>query len=132
MFTEDEKSTFPYWFAHWAAFQMTALNLHCWKFKYLFHDAEKPWLKLFFPYKKVRNIHRTHNAHHIEYQGKWDAEAMIIDWECSRFTKEDAPMTARETYNYFINERYEKGIIDDITRNKLIEQVSPVLKKLGL
>ena len=26
MFKEEDKSSFPYWFAHWCAYQMTALN----------------------------------------------------------------------------------------------------------
>ena len=34
MFTKEERNSFKYWFAHWCAFQMTALNLKCWKFKY--------------------------------------------------------------------------------------------------
>lgn len=55
MFTKEERSGFKYWFAHWCAFQMTALNLKCWKFKYLLHDIEKPWLKLIWKnYNKVQ------------------------------------------------------------------------------
>ena len=46
MFTKEERSGFKYWFAHWCAFQMTALNLKCWRPKYLLHDIEKPWLSL--------------------------------------------------------------------------------------
>lgn len=45
-FGKDERSSFPYWFAHWKAFNMVALQLGHWKFKYLFHDIEKPWLML--------------------------------------------------------------------------------------
>ena len=56
-FDKSDRSTFPYWFAHWCAFNMTALNLKKWKFKYLFHDFEKPWLKLFLSYKKVQQFH---------------------------------------------------------------------------
>ena len=47
MFDKSQRSKFKYWFAHWCAFNMTALNLGVWKFKYLFHDIEKPWLMLF-------------------------------------------------------------------------------------
>jgi len=100
MFTKEDRSTFRYWFAHWCAYQMTALNLKVWKFKYLFHDIEKPWLKLFLPYNKVQEVHRKYNRHHTTYKGgvyKIDYEAMLIDWECSRFTKEAAQLTARET-----------------------------------
>ena len=104
MFTKAERSSFKYWFAHWCAFQMTALNLKCWKFKYLFHDIEKPWLNIFMAYTDVQMWHRHHNSHHIEYwldhyfnEKKVDWQAMIIDWECSRFTKEQAQLNARET-----------------------------------
>lgn len=90
MFNKEERSGFAYWFAHWCAFQMTALNNKCWKPKFLFHDIEKPWLKLWYRgnYKKVQKIHRNHNSHHIQYYlrtGKVDWLAMVIDWECSRF-----------------------------------------------
>lgn len=52
-FDKSNRSSFSYWFAHWCAFQLTALNLRRWKFKYLFHDFEKPWMKLFCKYKTV-------------------------------------------------------------------------------
>ena len=101
MFGKEDKSTFPYWFAHWCAFQLTALNLGLWKFKYLFHDFEKPWLKLFWPYKKVQKWHREHNSHHLEYGlkhgfDKIDWYALMIDWECSRFSKKQCPLNCRE------------------------------------
>lgn len=100
-FSKDQRSSFSYWFAHWCAFNMTALVHHAWKFKYLFHDFEKPWLRLIWPYKKVQQFHRLHNAHHTQYKGgvyKFDYEAMLIDWECSRFTKQASPRTAREMF----------------------------------
>jgi hypothetical protein len=48
----------------------------------------------------VQKWHRTHNRHHLEYAGKksYDFEAMVIDWECSRFTKISSPLTARGEY----------------------------------
>lgn len=101
MFTKEERSSFPYWFAHWCAFNMTALNLKCWKFKYLFHDVEKPWLMLIWKdYKRVQKYHRLHNRHHLEYAGNkgYDFESMIIDWECSRFTKSAAQLNARQEF----------------------------------
>ena len=101
MFTEDQKSTFPYFFAHWCAYQMTALVHDA-----LFHDAEKPFMRLFMPYSKVRIKHRKNNKHHPEWLNyrlgkhenpthkqvqrllkRFDFEAAIIDWECGRFTK---------------------------------------------
>ena len=66
-FNKNERSSFAYWYYHWKAFNLVALSLHAWKFKYLFHDIEKPWLRLFWPYEKVQKYHRYHNNHHIEY-----------------------------------------------------------------
>lgn len=100
MFTKDERSTFKYWFAHWCAFQMTALNYKVWKINYLFHDVEKPFLRIFFPYKKVQKWHRKYNNHHLEYHkglDKIDIVAMLIDWECSHLTKQACPWNAQET-----------------------------------
>lgn len=101
LFDKSERSSFPYWFAHWCAFQMTALCLRKWKWRYLWHDWEKPWLMLLWKdYKRVQRWHRKHRRHHIEYPNpnKIDWEALVIDWECSRFTKESSPLTAREEF----------------------------------
>ena len=100
-FTKKDRSKFSYWFAHLCAFNMVAVMCGHWKFKYLFHDWEKPWLRLLFPYEKVQKFHRTHSRHHLEYRGlfKKDYEAMVIDWECSRYTKEASPKTAKEKLN---------------------------------
>lgn len=132
MFSSKEKSSFKYWFAHWCAFQMTALNLRCWKFKFLFHDVEKPWLRLFFEYPKVQKWHRKHNRHHSAYKGgldKVDWLALIIDNECSRFTKADAQQTAREWVDYCINDRYKD---DPKLRDAYSKYALPLLDKLGL
>jgi len=126
MFTPEERSTFPYWFAHWCAFNMTALNLRCWKFRFLFHDMEKPWLRLFLPYEKVQKFHRTHARHHKEYKGKhFDWLGMIVDWECSQYTKDVATMNAREKM-----EAYQASHPDFY--KKLKENLEPILTELGL
>ena len=132
MFEEKDKSSFKYHFAHWCAYNMTALNLNCWKFKYLLHDIEKPWLKLFWgDYTKVRKWHREHNRHHWTYKekNKIDWEAAVKDWECSRYTKRDSMKTAREQYEYFINEKYK-----DYEEIKILleNNVPKILKKLGI
>lgn len=122
MFSKEERSSFKYWFAHWCAFQMTALNNGAWRFKYLFHDMEKPFMKLLFEYKTVQTSHRKHNKHHPEwlenkleklirkcgnelgsYQvnkllNKFDYKAAIIDWECSHFTKDACKLDAADEY----------------------------------
>lgn len=129
MFTKEERSSFKYWFAHWCAFQMTALNLKCWRPKYLLHDIEKPWLKLLWrDYKRVQHWHRNHNSHHLEYyyiHGKADWQAMVIDWECSRFTKEESPLTARQTMERKVRDKIE-------LKSVLYTNMLPVLNKLGL
>ena len=119
MFGENDKSSFPYWFAHWCAFQLCALNLKIWKFKYLFHDCEKPWMRLFMPYKKIQKWHRNHNSHHLEYGlihgfDKIDWEALMIDWECSQMSKKQCPLNCREEMENKLSEEkwqpYEKEI----------------------
>lgn len=128
MFTKKERGGFKYTFAHWCAYQMTALNLGIWKFKYLFHDIEKPWLKLILQdYKKVQQWHRKHNSHHMEYEKPWDAEAMIIDWECSRYTKTASPLTAKEIYEHFVNIKYKNTKYEQRLKN----EIKPILDKLN-
>ena len=92
-------NNFKYWFAHWCAFQMVALNLKSWRFRFLFHDVEKPFLLLFLPHKLVSRIHRKLNRHHVEFifPKYYDKLGMIIDWECARFTKEDKQLDAWST-----------------------------------
>ena len=94
------KDNFVYWFAHWCAFNMTAINHKCWRFNHLFHDMEKPFLLMFMSDDKVRKFHRANNAHHLEYKnGAKDYISMAVDWECARFTKEDKPLSARQLYD---------------------------------
>ena len=160
MFSKEERSTFPYWFAHWCAFQMTALNCRAWKFKYLFHDIEKPWLRLFLPYSKVQELHRKYNRHHPEwlnnklnkaddkafpnrisdeqikkYLNKFDYEAAIIDWECCHFTKAEEPFDAHNEYKRLIplikyNEKYSS--IAFFCYDEFSQRLLDTIKKLGL
>jgi hypothetical protein len=101
---------------------LTALNLGIWKPKYLLHDIEKPWLKLWWrgDYKRVQKWHRTHNRHHLEYGLKngWDKIdwiALMIDWECCGLSKQEAQLDARETMLYEIETEkwmpYKKEIV---------------------
>jgi len=122
MFDKKDKSTFPYWFAHWCSFQLCALNLGIWKFKYLFHDIEKPWLKLFWSYKKVQKWHRTHNKHHLEYGlihgfDKIDWEALMIDWECSHMSKKQCPLNCREEMESKLSDEKWKPYENEIRKN---------------
>lgn len=105
-FTKEQRSTFPYWFWHWVAFNRTAREWHVWKFHHLFHDIEKPFLRLILPYKKVQELHRRNNSHHLEYKypehRNW--EDMVIDWECSGLTKVACPRNAIEEANFKLEE----------------------------
>ena len=134
MFQKEDRSKFKYWFAHWCAYQMCALNCNNWKFKYLFHDIEKPFMLYFYmwicgmkhedAYKRVQKWHRNHNRHHIEYNGKKDYDAIIIDWECSRFTKSSSPLTAADE----LDKKIKEGVLSD----KDIFELKNSLIKLNL
>lgn len=134
MFTKTDRSSFKYWFAHWCGFQLTALNLGIWKFKYLFHDIEKPWLKVLWKdnYKRVQKWHHCHNNHHLEYGmiHGWDEinwEALMIDWECCGLSKQEAQLDARETMEYEVK-REKWAPYENEIRNHL----EPLLKKYNL
>ena len=105
-FTKEQRSSFKYWFWHWLAFNRTSIEWHIWKFHHLFHDIEKPFLRLFFPYKKVQELHRWNNPHHLEYKHpdnrNW--EDMVIDWECSRLTKVACPRNAVEEADFKLHD----------------------------
>lgn len=127
-FSKKDRSTFKYWFAHWCAFNMTAILCRRWKFKYLFHDWEKPWLKLFLDYEDVQYIHRRNSRHHLEYRGgldRVDWEALAIDWECSKLTKSSCFLNAQEEM-----EKYMKKSV--FYENTLPDKMIPVLKKLNI
>lgn len=126
-FPKKERSSFPYWYYHWKAFNLVAYYLHCWRFKYLFHDIEKPWLKLFLSYDQVQRLHRKNNSHHLDYKkgiDNIDWLALIIDNESCRFTKADAQLNSRE----FIEILIISELIDRKTSKKCLE----LLDKLGL
>lgn len=118
MFTLEQRGTFKYTLAHVLAYNSVALSLGVWRPKYIFHDWEKPWMLLIAkalhksdPYTWVQNWHRHHRRHHIEYykaatltrSGRSvNIREMIIDWECSRFTKLSSP---RNAYQQFMHKK---------------------------
>lgn len=67
------------------------------------HDVDKLILYPFFEYKKVHKWHREHSKHHtVKAKTFEDYLAMVIDWECARFTKSDKPLNAYDTlYKYY-------------------------------
>lgn len=81
-------------------------------------------------YKKVQKIHRKNNRHHPEYRNpkRIDWETLVIDWECSRYTKIEAPLNARETYEHYLKtNRFSPEITELMKQN-----VPPILDRLGL
>ena len=121
MFTLEQRGTFKYTLAHVLAYNSVAISLGVWRPKYLFHDWEKPWMLMFAkglkksgllkqePYEWVRAWHKTHRKHHRQYyvpatmlhSGRMpNVREMIIDWECSRFTKSIFKRTAYEYYRH--------------------------------
>lgn len=127
IFPVEEKSSFPYWASHWLSFQLVALKLGVWKFRHLFHDIEKPFLRLFLPYEKVRRYHRKYHRHHRTYRNPEKIQwlDLIIDNECGIYTKEDSPMNARAYCEWLIEN-------DKKDRHLIIENALPLLDKLGL
>lgn len=145
MFTKEDRGTFRYWFAHWCAYQMTALNLKCWKPRFLLHDIKKPFQMIWhdYDYAKVQAIHRKESKHHLTYWTrrdfspvaftKLDLLGMIIDWECSRLTKQQSPMTARETLDVMVNQLQNGGFNSwsgYYSIEPLPEQISAFKKKM--
>ena len=134
MFDRDDRSSFKYWFAHWCGFQIVALNFGIWKFKYLFHDIEKPWLKVLWKgdYKRVQKFHRTHNSHHLEYGlkhgfDKVDWTALMIDWQCSALSKRQSQMDAREAMDFELKKDKWKPYAEIIR-----SYYNPVIEKYNL
>ena len=125
-YKESDKGTFSYWFAHWRAYNSYAIEQGVWKPKYLLHDAGEPWLRLVMDYEKANKFHKSHNRHHLEYEGSkpFDYDAMILDWEVSRFTKEDAPMNSIQT----MDKMYEKAIVTHTQFEHLSWSVRHILK----
>lgn len=114
-----KKYTFTRWWAHYKAYQRVAHQLGVWHVKHLFHDLDKPVMNLVFSNQFVKNWHRTHAAHHMESSHP-DLVGAIVDWECSRYTKADAQLNARETlHKYYSN-------------HKDFEKVLRILDRLGL
>ena len=126
LFPEEKKSTFRYWFAHWAAYQLVALKWGVWKFRFLFHDAEKPFLRLFLPYRYVRKFHRKYHRHHISYRNpkRIDWLGLGIDWECSMYSKASQPMNSW-LYAHYMMEHYPEH------KEKIENNLLPLLKEIG-
>ena len=134
-FDKSQRSTFRYWWNHYTAYNVVAMKLGVWKPKWLLHDIEKPWLKLFWgDYKRVQKWHKHHNKHHIFSGRRYGLNkinwlAAVIDWECSRYTKYAAPRTARQEIDVLLE---EKSKYTDDEREEIRKNCYPILDYLGL
>lgn len=135
-FDKKDKSSFSYWFWHWLAYNYTAIKLHVWKPKYILHDMEKPWFKLMWrDYQRVKKWHRAHSSHHTAYArihgwDKMDWLGGIVDWECSRLTKNACQLNARQEVDYMTsasNTHFTQNEKEIIKKN-----CYPILDELGL
>ena len=61
---------------------------------------------------------------------RFDWEAMIIDWECSQYTKEACPRNARQEMEYIIEN--SNHVTDYYLIYCLKRYMIPKLNKLGL
>ena len=62
-FTKDQRSTFPYWFWHWLAFNDVAREWGVWRFHHIFHDMENGQKTGYFLDQKYN---RDNIKHYIE------------------------------------------------------------------
>ena len=132
-FTKSDRSTWRYFWAQRSAIQMVAITLGVRRPKHLFHDWYKPWLKMFgIPYKDIQHIHRRHSNHHLEWLDRhspanMDWISLIVDWECSQYTKEACYRNAREEMEWIIEDTNDDFLIYILNR-----YMEPKLKELGL
>ena len=133
-FNKQERSSWRYFWAHWCAFQMVAITLDVWKPKHLFHDWYKPWLKMFgVPYEDIQKFHRRNSKHHLEYleykdPAKLDWISLVVDWECSQYTKNACKNNARAEMEDWIS----NNINDHYTIYCLNQYMRPLLDKYNL
>ena len=76
-------------------------------------------MNIFVSYDKVHHYHQTHSDHHLEYYkrtGKCNWTDLVVDWECSQYTKEYGKLPARD----YLNKMVEAGKVDEATA-KLID-----------
>lgn len=66
MFTLKERTSLKYIFAKWCAFNMVALKLKCWEFKYIFYNCDEFFMKLLHN-NNYHEYHKQNSKHHIEY-----------------------------------------------------------------
>lgn len=122
----------PYTWKHYLAFMKVQKQI-LGNYKYKFHDWDKLFLFIFFPFlgeRIINQLHQKYNNHHptftvgknrykqIKSHKQIEWEEAIIDWECARYTKPDKPLNARDTlFKYY---------------PEYIEYAEPYLKNMNL
>lgn len=97
----------PYTFKHWKMV-LKLEKKYIGYYKYPFHDLDKLFMYIFFPYlgtKIIQKIHTRFAKHHLrKYKKHMRYDEAILDWESARFTKPDKPMDAWETYQKYFTD----------------------------
>ncbi|MBP3468027.1 MAG: hypothetical protein J6K26_00720 [Lachnospiraceae bacterium] len=91
------------------------------------HDLDKQLLYLFLEWDDCVQYHITHRSHHPESGGNKTYEdyvEMVIDYECSPYTKPDKPLNAYD----FVSKLMEKKQIDEPT----FEILMTIMKELEI
>ena len=91
----------PYTFKHWKMV-LKLEKKYIGYYKYPFHDLDKLFMYIFFPYlgtKIIQKIHTKFANHHLrKYKKHMNFDEAILDWESARFTKPDKPLDAYQKY----------------------------------
>lgn len=94
----------PYTFKHWKMV-LKLEKKYIGYYKYPFHDLDKLFMYIFFPYlgtKVIQKIHTKFADHHLrKYKKYMNFDEAILDWESARFTKPDKPLDAWDTYQKY-------------------------------
>lgn len=91
------------------------------------HDVDKLLLYMFMSWQETIDYHLTHRAHHLDAPGPKSYEdlvEMVIDLECSPYTKPDKPLNCFD----FVNRLVERGNVDRDTADRLFD----IMRELGI
>lgn len=134
---KDSYKHIPYTWKHYLSFLKVEKAILGY-YKYKFHDWDKLFMYIFFPYlgtKLISRIHQQYQRHHDKYETSnfviikhiddVNFEEAILDWECARYTKPDKPLDAYDTY-------LERGYNNCNCYPSAETYIKPIMKKMGL
>lgn len=97
----------------------------------IFHDTDKLLLLIlsiifcpFISVKEISRIHKQWSHHHLLAKTDEDFYHQIIDYECSRLTKEDKPLGARE----FIGKKFINNLISESDYDRYVK----IMDEIGI